>query len=361
MTISPNTFLPVEIVFHPSWWNKHYGITFQDDFFFDPAQRVERERQMRGILHARFGDPSTSSGRSCEMGEANPAPKPIIGPIHIAAGWLPSAVLGCEIMFADDASPQVVPLNLDDDQAIALCAPDLATNPVFSRIIAMMDALEKEFGYLEGDLNWEGVLNVALNLRGPQIFVDMYENAHLAHHVLNVAYETVRDIALYVKRRTGTTSIAVNRGVRNINAPISLHPNCSVEMVSPQTFREFLLPYDKLLARDLSPYGIHHCGKDMHKVAAMYAEIKGAVFFDVGWGSDIRACRATLPDAIFSLRLSPVRVSTLSRAEVIADVERVLNAGAPLERAVVCCINMDGETPDENVRAIYETVERFRK
>jgi hypothetical protein len=29
MAIKP---LPVEIVFHPSWWNKHTGITFDEDF-----------------------------------------------------------------------------------------------------------------------------------------------------------------------------------------------------------------------------------------------------------------------------------------------------------------------------------------
>jgi len=352
MDIKPNSFLPIEVVFHTSWWNKHYGITFEEDFFFNPKLRVEREQQMRRILHERFGD--------LGMGEANPAPKPIIGPIHIAAGWMPSAVLGCEILFGEDISPQVVPSNLDDDAVMALQTPDLATNPVFSRIIAMMDTLEAQFGYLEGDLNWEGVLNVALNVRGPQIFLDMFENPKLAHHVLTVAYETARNLALYIKRRTGTTSIAVNRGVRNMNAPISLHPNCSVEMVSPDTFREFLLPYDKMLARDLYPYGIHHCGKDMHKVAALYAEIEGAVFFDVGWGSDIAACRRALPNAIFNLRLSPVRMSTMPRADIVADVEGVLNAGAPLERAAVCCINMDGDVPDENVRAIYETVAKYR-
>jgi len=28
--------LPVEIVFHSSWWNKHTGITFDEDFFIIP-------------------------------------------------------------------------------------------------------------------------------------------------------------------------------------------------------------------------------------------------------------------------------------------------------------------------------------
>ena len=38
--------LPVDIVFHPSWWNKHAGIVFDESFFYDPIRRVEDERRM---------------------------------------------------------------------------------------------------------------------------------------------------------------------------------------------------------------------------------------------------------------------------------------------------------------------------
>ena len=38
--------IPVEVVFHPSWWFKHEGLTFDEDFFFPPAYRVEAERKM---------------------------------------------------------------------------------------------------------------------------------------------------------------------------------------------------------------------------------------------------------------------------------------------------------------------------
>jgi len=99
----------------------------------------------------------------------------------------------------------------------------------------------------------------------------------------------------------------------------------------------------------------------MHKVAQEYAQVEGAEFFDVGWGSDIAACRAALPHAIFSLRLSPVRVATLTPAEVAADVESVLRAAGPLDRAVLCCINLDDKTPDENVHAIFEVAARYRR
>jgi hypothetical protein len=353
MDLTPKTFLPVEVVFHPSWWNHHYGLTFDEAFFFDPTQRVASERAMRSALHQRFGD--------LDLGEADSVPRPVVGPVHLAAGFLPSAVLGCSIRFYDDASPEVIPANLTDEQVMALDVPDLETHPTFGKLIALMDALEAQYGQLEGDVNWEGVQNVALNLRGPQLFVDYTENPALARRLLDVSAQTIAAKAAYVRRRTGSSSVAVNRIVGAVDSRISLHSNCTVAMISARTYREYLLDYDRRMAKDLRPYGIHHCGADMHKVRNEYAQVEGAEFFDVGWGSDVAACRAALPEAIFSLRLSPVRVSTLSPAEVAADVESLLRAAGPLERAALCCINLDDQTPDENVRAIFQVAERYRQ
>ncbi len=52
--IEPRTFLPVEIVFHPSWWHRHYGFVFDEGFFFNPVRRVEEEQRMRRVLRERF-------------------------------------------------------------------------------------------------------------------------------------------------------------------------------------------------------------------------------------------------------------------------------------------------------------------
>ena len=53
---SVNQRLPVDIVFHPSWWNAHARITFNEDFFYHPKKRVESERKMEEVLYDRFGD-----------------------------------------------------------------------------------------------------------------------------------------------------------------------------------------------------------------------------------------------------------------------------------------------------------------
>lgn len=353
MPIEPKSFLPVELVFHPSWWNKHYGITFDEAFFLDPVKRVESERRMSAALHERFGD--------LGLGEARDTLRPVVGPIHLAAGFLSSAVLGCKVRYCDNASPEVISANLTDDQVRSLEVPCLEENPAFRRLISLMDALEERFGFLEGDVNWEGVQNVALNVRGTQLFADYYENPELARRLLDIACQTITAMAAYVRKRTGSNSVAVNRVVGAVDSRISLHSNCTVAMISARTYQQYLLGYDRRMALDLYPYGIHHCGADMHKVRREYAQVDGAEFFDVGWGSDVTACRAALPNAVFSLRLNPVRVATLTPAQVAADTTSLLQAAGPLERAALCCINMDDTTPDENVRAIFEVADCYRR
>ena len=72
-------------------------------------------------------------------------------------------------------------------------------------------------------------------------------------------------------------------------------------------------------------------------------------------------CRAALPAAFLNLRLSPIRLLSCTPAEAAADAERLLAAAGPLDNVGLCCINMDYGTPDENLFAVYEVVERYRR
>ena len=97
--------LPVDIVLHPSWWHRHEGITFDEDFFFHPARRVEAERQMERVLFERWGRYGLGAHHDRDL--------PQIGPVHLAAGYIIAAMLGCRIEFLEDASPPVIPANIE--------------------------------------------------------------------------------------------------------------------------------------------------------------------------------------------------------------------------------------------------------
>jgi len=348
-----NIKIPVEIVFTPKWWNTHLGISFDKSFFFDPTRRVEDEMNMRHYLYERFHIEG--------LGDKEKIKKPVIGPIHLAAGYIIPQLFGCQIIYHNDGPPDIIPLNLSDEDALKLKVPDFKNIYPINDIIKMMDILEKEYGYIEGDIDWSGVLNHALDIRGQQIFMDMYDDSKIAHHLFDVIYESILEFAQYIKKRTGSSSISVNRQTRNFDPPINLHSNCSVQMISNDMYEKLLLKYDIGLSKELQPYGIHHCGDNMDNVVLGYSKVPNVSFFDVGYGSDIKKCRNYLKDAFFNLRLSPVKILTDTKEQVKDDIYRMVEQNGGTDNMGLCCINMDEKTPDENIRAIYEVAEELRK
>ncbi len=348
-----NEKLPVEIVFHPNWWYKNYRIRFNRDFFFDPEIRVESDRLMRQYLYDRFPD--------LGVGEQNAGPRPVVGGIHLAAGYFISGILGCEIRYFDESPPEVISANLTDEQIAAMEIPDIKKTRIMQDLIVLMEKLENKYGYLEGDINWEGIQNVALNLRGHQLFTDYYMNPALCRKLFDMISQTIIQFLEFMISKTGTTSISVNRIVGIVDPGMHMHSNCTLTMISPDTFGEYLARYEELLSRKFQPYAIHYCGNDMHKMRHEFAKLKNVVLYDVGWGSDVKLCREALPDKFFSLRLSPERIRFQSADVIEKDIEELLQNAKPLEKAGLCCINMDYGTPDENVRRIFQIAEKYRK
>jgi hypothetical protein len=331
------------MVFAPNWWFRHYGISFDKPFYLDPDVRIANDLLMRKALYARFG-----------LGNPGGEPRPIIGSMHVAGGFVVPALLGVETRFSGNQAPWPVPCKLSREEVIGLRVPQIETTWPMNVFISQLDVLEREAGSVVGDLNTDGVLNTALQMRGEQLFIDLVEDPPVADHLFSVIAETQIQVARYMRQRTGTCSIAVNRSIVNVDPRIYLHANCSMQMVSPAVFRSRLLAYECRLAAALPPYGVHHCGNNLHLFIKDYVRA-GAVFFDVGWGSDIARVRAAAPGAFLNLRLSPIRMLTESSAQIREDVERMVReAGGPGD-AGICCINMDEATPDANVIAVIET------
>jgi hypothetical protein len=344
-----NPCIPVEVIFNPNWWFQNYGISFDESFYLDREKRIANDVAMRRALYERFG-----------FGEAHPRPRPIIGSQHIAGGFVLPGLLGVEIRFSQREAAWPVPINLPRDRIMALRVPDIRTAWPMNRLVADMDALERQFGSVVADVNTAGVFNTALELRGQQLFMDLLDDVELVEHLFAVVAETEMAVAEYFRTRTGTTSVAVNRSIVNVDAKIFIEGNCSVQMISPALYQQRLLPWHCRLARRLAPFGMHHCGDNLHFFASAYAETH-AVFYDVGWGSDVAQCSATLPDAFLNLRLNPVRLLSCTADEVRQDALGLLKAAGRNSRVGLCCINMDFGTPDENIRAIFDVARDFKR
>jgi hypothetical protein len=348
-SILQNPLLPVDIVLHPSWWYHQAGITFDADFFYHPHKRVEAERKMERILHERWGQYG--------LGQAHDRDLPQIGAVHLAAGFLLSEMCGCRVEYQADAAPQVLPAHLEE---LALNPERAFQSPAFHRFEHLVEALKTRYGYVTGDVNWGGILNLAIDLRGQQLFMDLSDTPQSTHTFFDALAQTIEQFVTGIMKATGTSSIAVNRNLRNIPAPVYLHSECSHTMISVKNYEQFLLPYDVAWSRQYRPYGIHYCGADPHRYAKSFAKIPQLDFLDVGWGGNLKVLRAHLPQTFFNIRLSPVEILQQTVAELRETIIRLVNESGNPWLTGVCCINLDHQVSDEKITAIFETVQQLR-
>jgi hypothetical protein len=341
--------LPVDIVLAPSWWFRNEGITFDEDFFYNPTRRVEVERQMEKSLYERWGKFGLGENRNKDL--------PIIGPVHLAAGYLISEMLGCKVEYCQDSPPLVVPaerenLHVDPDSAFR--------SQAFGRFMQLVDSLKLRFGSLLGDVNWSGVLNLALDLRGQRLFTDIFDRPSHVLHLINSIGTVIEKFVGGVERETGTSSVSVNRTVRFFDKPIFLHSECSHTMISTSDYEKLFMPIDRYWSQRFRPFGIHYCGKDPHRYADVFSQLPHLDFLDVGCGGDIQKLRKSLPDTFLNIRLSPVEIIRQSTGDIQEVITGLVRDSADPYLTGICCINMDDGVGDEKIMAIFETVHELR-
>lgn len=341
--------LPVDVVFHPSWWHAHAGIDFDEDFFYHPLKRVEAEKQMEEVLYQRFGQ--------FGLGEKRGEKMPVIGPVHLAAGYIIQEMLGCRVVYQADSPPRVIAAGMDRLEI----NPDRAfQSDAFKKLVSLQEQLTTGFGYVTGDINWGGVLNIALDLIGEQVFTDLYLHPDETRKQFGLIAEVIERFVTGVAALTGTSSVSVNRNVRHIEQPVFLHSECTHTMISTGQYEEFLMPLDIAWSLKYRPFGIHYCGNDPHRHAGSFSKIGNLDFLDVGWGGDVRELRKHLPHTFLNIRLDPVSINGYSPAEIEATITRLVNDSANPYLTGICCINMDDRVDDSKVEAIFRAAERIR-
>jgi hypothetical protein len=344
-----NEMLPVDIVLAPAWWQRHAGISFDADFFYHPARRVEAERRMEQVLYDRWG--------VYGLGRDHGRDVPQVGAVHLAAGYLLSEMLGCDVDYLAAAPPQVKPAN---QQRLEVSCDRAFSSPAFRRFERLLDALKTRFGYLAGDVNFNGILNTALDLRGQDFLLDLVDRPDEAAAFAAGIATVIERFTDVVRTATGSTSISVNRNVRHIARPVFLHSECSHVMISVGSYERFLMPHDVAWSRTHRPFGIHYCGPDPHRYSAAFARLPHLDFLDVGWGGDVARLRACLPRTFLNLRYSPVEIVRQSTDVIRQTVRRLVGESANPWLTGVCAINIDDTVSDAQITALLDEVALLR-
>ena len=344
--MAQNDHIPLGVGFYPDWFNKHYGVSFDRQYYFDPETRIEARMEIDRRLYERFGDVG--------LGDKDPKPKPLI---TFGMVMLP-AIFGCEIVFESDALPWAMPLNLSDDDVMKLEVPDIFNTSPMTDMIKQIEYLQDKYGKVVGDINITGVQNLALKIRGEQFYIDYFENPEICHHLLKICTDSIIRLFQYVYKITGTGAIDVTP---MCDPKLFVIPNCTVEQISLETYEEFVLDYDNQIADACHPLGVHHCGS-VNQVLDGYAKIRHLEFVEMGFGSDVRRAREVFgPRVAVNSRINPVLMKNGTTEEVAAEVRSLIDQGAPLHNFSIDTVGLTYGTPDENVRVARETAAEYGK
>lgn len=338
--------IPLGVGFYPDWFYKHYGISFGREYYFDPDARVEARMEIDKRLYERFG--------GVGLGDPDPKPKPLI---TFGMVMLP-AIFGCEIVFKDDALPWAIPLNLSVEEVMKLDVPDILNSHPMTDMIKQIDYLKDKYGKVVGDINITGVQNLALKIRGDQLYYDYYENPGLCHHLLKICTDCIIQLFQFVHKITGTGAMDVTP---MCDPKLFVIPNCTVEQISLKAYEEFILDYDNRVADACHPLGIHHCGS-VNEVLEGYAKVRHLEFIEIGFGSDVKRTREVFgPRVAVNARISPVLMKNGTTQEVEAEVRNLIDQGAPLNNFSIDTVGLTYGTPDENVKAAIRTAKEYGK
>lgn len=336
--------LRVSLGFGPRWFHERLGIDFSEEWHLNPEYRYETLLKMKTYLHKTFPmvpefelDMENGIERTCAT----------ISGVH--GIMLLPLLYGIKAIYRKDEWPDARPGQYLSKKEIERLEPfDLQSHPVVRQLFSQMETIEKKWGQINGYLNYQGILNIALKVRGNEIFLDMYDDPGFVHRFFQHIAETIRDLSKLVQERQRRSGFYVN---------LLSMSNCVVNMISPEAYREFVLPYDLMLSGEYERFGIHTCNWNITPYIDVLRSIEKMGYLDMGIISDLKRVKEVFPDARQAVLYSPVALEEKPLPEIRKDVQKIYLELAPCD---IVMADVSHTTPDSKVREFLQLVRDLR-
>ena len=331
----------VSLGFTPLWYRERLGIDFSEPWHLDPEYRYRSLIAMKEYLHAAFPSVSYFVPSYADNIENTCA---TISGVH--GIMLIPMLYGIEPVYRKDGWPDVKDgMHIPKERLTDLPLIDLKANPVIGRLFEQMDIIESKFGPVHGYLNYQGILNVAMKVRGSEIFLDMVDDPDFAHSFFRHIADTIRSTAKMIQARQRSSGFQVD---------LLSMSNCVMNMISPAQYEEFVLPLDTALSKQFPRFGIHTCNWKADPYLDQLHTIKKMGYLDTGLISDFSRIKRMFPDTRRAVLYSPVELGNKSIEAIRKDIERIRREYAPCD---IVMADIQSTTPEERVREFLGIVE----
>ncbi|MBN1835286.1 MAG: hypothetical protein JW820_05510 [Spirochaetales bacterium] len=322
--------LRVSLGFEPAWYHRRCGVSFTEEWYRDPFVRFRGLERMIAELKRAFP--------SVPYWEASNRAATISGIYGI--GLVPGA-FGMPILYAPDRWPTLDGRrHLGVEQMERLTPEGPLHSPLVEDLFRQMELIEREWGLVWGYPNWQGVLNTAFNLRGAELFTDMYDRPGLVHHFLGVIAEVMIRLARMVEERQRQSGFDID---------LLSVSNCVMNMISPEQYRAFVQPQDRRIAESFARFGVHTCEWDVTPYIEVLSELPKLGYLDMGIMSDLPRVRRAFPETRRALLYSAARLNEAGLEEIRRDMEKIARELAPCD---VIVADILADTPDGRVREL---------
>ena len=320
----------VSLGFEPAWYSRRCEVDFGERWHRDPEYRHETLTAMKGELTAAF--PSVTY-----WDDDDPTDLATLSGVY---GAYPIAhAIGIPLVYAPDRWPALdVSRRLSVDEVESLDPDRVLGSPVVEDIVRQMDIIGERWGKIHGYLNWQGVLNNAFNLRGEEIFLDMFDKPDLVRQFFGVITKVMIGFAKMVQERQRSSGFRINQ--------FSVS-NCVMNMISPEQYAEFVRPFDREIAMSFERFGVHTCNWDVTPYIEVLSELPKLGYLDMGMMSDMARVRETFPDTYRAVLYSPVKLQDNSPDEIRRDMVKIYADLGPCDLVMA---DIQATTPDERVR-----------
>ncbi|MCX7795554.1 MAG: hypothetical protein N2380_03430 [bacterium] len=272
---------------------------------------------------------------------------------------------GCKLFYWDENLPDIKPVLKDNKDLLMELNPEPKDNLFLKKVFEYYDyflSISNELyeGIPIGKphiplLGTDGPFTVSAQIRGAsQLCIDIYEDPDFVYKLISfITDATIRRIT-YIMDKFGLEYPKESWGFADD----------SIELISEETYREFVLPSHKKLINTFSkggPNSIHLCGRASHHFETIKKELN-VMDFDTGYPTDLGRMRKVLgPEVTLRGNINPMLLLEGPIYKIEEEVVKLLKSGVMEGGKFILCDgnNVAPRTPIEHLGAMYETGKQY--